>query len=232
MDEKPIYNYPHFKLKYFDFENFVGPKIDELAPDFTARTLDDRSVKLSDYLDKPVVLSSGSITCPVYISKINAMNALQEQFAECHFLVLYTRETHPGSRIPPHRLLVDKVKQAKHLASLEKEKRTILVDDIDGIAHQLYGGLPNFCYIIGTNGAVYYRAEWELPKRIEAVLKQLQTQPDHLDFGRIEALPDSFHTPLTKHFHVMHRAGMRSLMDFLLAVIFEAKLNPRKVKLK
>ncbi|MAZ77240.1 MAG: hypothetical protein CMF39_00990 [Legionellaceae bacterium] len=213
MEKKDNYNYTHFRKKFANTEHFAGPKINHKAPDFEARTLDDKTVRLSDYFDKHVVLSCGSITCPAYISKINAMNKLQEQFTDCHFLLLYTRETHPGSHIPPHKLFVDKLKQAKHLRRLEKEKRTIIVDDINGTAHLRYGGLPNFCYVINKNGEVYYRDASEIPVRIEAVLKQLQKQPDHLTADEIDRLSNKFHTPFFTTFRVMHRAGMRSLFD-------------------
>lgn len=74
------YNYQHFDPKDYDFIHFKGPKAGEKYVDFKATTLEGKIVSLSDYLDKPIVLDTGSITCPMY--------ALQVEYPNVHFLLL------------------------------------------------------------------------------------------------------------------------------------------------
>ncbi len=58
------YNYKHFGFKPYSeestgrflLERLEGPEIGTVAPDFTATTLDKKTVKLSDFRGKIVVL--------------------------------------------------------------------------------------------------------------------------------------------------------------------------------
>jgi hypothetical protein len=48
--------------------------------------------------------------------------------------------------------------------------RSILVDDLAGTGHRLYGLLPNMTYIIGRGGKVLFRADWTDPPTIRWAL--------------------------------------------------------------
>lgn len=76
------------------------------------------------------------------------MNRLAQQHPDIHFLLLHVREVHPGSKIPAHQPLQDKLCQARRLLNEEGEHRMILVDSLDGTAHEIYGELPNLIYVI------------------------------------------------------------------------------------
>ncbi len=49
-------------------------------------------------------------------------------------------------------------------------KRRILLDDVEGAAHQAYGTLPNMTWIFGRGGLVLYKAAWTDPIDIEQSL--------------------------------------------------------------
>lgn len=168
--ETDSYNYKHFNPKDYNFKSFKGPKPGEPHIDFEAKTLDGKTVKLSDYLDKTIVLDTGSITCPMYANTMKPMNLLMDEYPQAHFLLLYVREAHPGGRTRALSSFVEKTANAKATAKLYQEKREVLVDSLDGIAHKLYGSMPNMTYVIGTDGIVKFRANWTNITALKKVL--------------------------------------------------------------
>lgn len=38
--------------------------------------------------------------------------------------------------------------------------RPILIDDLEGTAHEMYGRLPNMTYILGAGNRVLFRSDW------------------------------------------------------------------------
>lgn len=131
------YNYDKFRAGPYNFDNFPGPKVGEAALDFTASTLDGRSVNLSDFRGKVVVLETGSIICPQYVHRINPMNELARQYPDIVFLLLYVREAHPGKQIGEHHSFEEKMDCAQRLVASDNEQRLVIVDDLQGSAHAL-----------------------------------------------------------------------------------------------
>ncbi len=64
------------------------------------------------------------------------------------FVFVYTREAHPGENYPAHQTLEQKLNHARSLLTVLDVRRTILVDDVEGTGHELYGTLPNMTYLI------------------------------------------------------------------------------------
>lgn len=48
--------------------------------------------------------------------------------------------------------------------------RPILVDDLEGTAHHLYGLVPNMTYMIARGGRILFRSDWTDPPTIELLL--------------------------------------------------------------
>ncbi len=117
MKKNQEYNYQHMSTGRYSraFDRFDGPKIGELAPDFSAHTLEDKTVHLSNYLGKTIILETGSITCPATIVNTNSMQDLMARYKEMVFLLLYVREAHPGQNIPAHDSLEKKIACAQRL---------------------------------------------------------------------------------------------------------------------
>lgn len=207
-ENSSTYNYKHFNPKDYNFNKFKGPKAGEKYIDFEAKTLDGKTVMLSDFLDKTVVLDTGSITCPMYANTNNPMNLLKKQYPNVHFLLLYVREAHPGNRTKQITSFVQKMDNAKAAIKLYDEKREILVDTIDGVAHRLYGSMPNMTYVIGKDGVVKFRANWT---NIEALKKLLQN-PDTIisqDLYRVVK------PPLYTAIRTLLIGGVRALYEFI-----------------
>ena len=86
------------------------------------------------------------------------------------FVFLYTREAHPGENYPAHRSIEQKLAHARAFREELKVERPILVDDLSGTAHKLYGSLPNMTYLITRGGRVLFRADWTDPPTIQYAL--------------------------------------------------------------
>ena len=165
------YNYSNFSSGYYDFKNFDGAKPGETAPDFEALTLEGQPVELSDFRGEWVVLETGSITCPITDSKVHVMDELQKQFDDVVFILLYTREAHPGEHYEVHDSMEDKLERARTFAAEYDIERTVLVDDVDGTAHRKYGGMPNSVHIVNPDGEVVMRGDWNDVPTVKTVLK-------------------------------------------------------------
>lgn len=147
----------------------------EKAADGVLKRFDGSDVKLSElWRERPIVLETGSITCPVFADKAEEIDALAAQFAgEVDFYIMYVREFHPGPNYPSHQSIEEKMAYAKDLKEMEEVKRAILVDDIEGSVHQAYDSLPNSVYLIGKDGVVAYRADWIEPEKLGRKIEEL-----------------------------------------------------------
>jgi len=102
------------------------------------------------------------------------MESLARQYSgSVDFYILYVREAHPGQNYPAHRSFSDKLNYANDLQRAENVGRTILVDDFDGTMNRDYGARPNAVYIIGKDGVISYRADWNDPEDVEQHLNGL-----------------------------------------------------------
>ena len=205
------YNYEHFRVREYDFGNFGGPRPGEPAVDFTAQTLDGKTVRLSDFFGMPVVLETGSLTCGVYLGKIESMSRLAARFVNTQFLVLYVREAHPGRRVPAHSATEQKCSNAQRVQREYDERRVILVDDLEGTAHERYGLAPDLTYILDRDGTVVYRAVWNDPKDVETVLTALEA-------GRTPPVQEShlFVWPSRFSFGQLAVGGVDALFDYAI----------------
>jgi len=207
------YNYKHFDPKDYDFSDFKGPKAGEKYRDFEALTLEGRKVRLSDYLDKPVVLDTGSITCPMYANTQSDMNALKEAYPDVNFLLLYVREAHPGNRTKAIENMEEKLEHAREMVKRYHEKREILVDSVEGEAHRLYGAMPNMTYVIGRDGIVKFRANWTNIAALKRVLA-------HIDDDTIEekAYFEAVKPPPVLAVKTLLLGGFSALYEFLTSL--------------
>ena len=117
-------------------------------------------------------------------------------------MLVYTREAHPGERIPHHSSLAQKLEHARLFQERWSVRRDILVDELDGPVHRAYGELPNMTYIVNAAGRVVYRADWTDAHSIEWVLEYLRHESAERQTGRRVA---PFFSELLAH---------RSAMDY------------------
>jgi hypothetical protein len=219
------YNYKKFKPGYYDLAEFAGPKAGEKFIDFEVYDLKGNKVKLSDYLKSPVVLETGSITCPMYVKGVNKMNKLSGKYNKIKFLVLYVREAHPGKNTPEHNNQINKINQACRTNKLFNEEREIIVDTIHGNAHLTYGAMPNMVYIINTDGIVLFRGDWNNTNKVEEILENLQAQ---------QIIKEEHFEPSKPNPYILFRTlligGIDAVWDFIIGLPGLLKLHSKANK--
>ena len=207
------YNYRHFGPEYYDFRTFDGPEPGDDAPDFEAVTLDGQTVELSDFRGSWVVVETGSITCPITDSKVHVMDELQKRFEDVVFVLLYTREAHPGEHYDAHDSFEDKLERARTFAAEYDVERTVVVDDVDGTAHRKYGGMPNSVHVVNPDGVVVMRGDWNDTRTVKEVL---ETRDENRIYERdIYRGRPVFFTRKRGVVGVLTDAGPRAVRDFI-----------------
>jgi len=219
------YNYLSFTRDLLNQEmrsKSAGPEPGEQAPEFEARTLAGKTVRLSNYREwKNVVLTFGSITCPMTAGSVGGMSELWRKFSptDVEFLFVYVRESHPGERIPAHGSMEDKTRAAAALRDREELEMPIILDELRGPIHRKYGKLPNSTFLIDKSGRVAFRALWTQPKVVEDALealleRQRAGKSEHVVVhgGDDRSFPLSY--ALVHAYGTLERAGERSLADF------------------
>lgn len=206
------YNYRHFRIDP-DAARLAGPNVGERFIDVPVWDLHGRRRMLSEFVGRgrPLVLETGSLTCPIFVSNIPRGNQLVRSRPDIDWFVLYTREAHPGGRMDQASSLSEKIARANLLRDKEPEHRVILIDDIDGAAHRAYGAMPNFMYLFDQRGHVRLRDSWMNHEQIERALAHPRaTRPSY------QTIPPRMPGSLTM-FRVLARGGVRAFTDMLRA---------------
>ncbi|MEM8818979.1 MAG: deiodinase-like protein [Pseudomonadota bacterium] len=208
------YNYETFQNEYYDPTSFISgaPRVGECATDFEAETLDRRKVRLSDFAGQRIILEMGSITCPMFGGNIEGMNGLAAAHPDVAFLVLYTREAHPGRKRASHSAMDQKRQAARDVSERVSGARTILIDDVDGTAHRQWGEFPNSSWIIDEGGVVIYRMDWSQATVLQRVLEApdleaaiaAEHERNHVDMAGAKAL----HTTR----YMRHNSGVNAIL--------------------
>jgi peroxiredoxin len=144
------------------------------APDFTATDINGKTVKLSDYKGKIVVLESYNSDCPFCANQYNtgAMQELEGQMAAKGVVWLIVNSVNPNNS--SHRT----PDQAKQELADKKIIATAWLDDSSGTVGHLYDmkTTPDM-YVIDKNGVLVYQ-------------------------GAIDNKPDPMHNPRTARNYV------------------------------
>jgi peroxiredoxin len=215
------YNYERFRREMLEGESSGrwerAPEPGDVAPDFTLRSLDGAEVSLSSFKgERNVVVTFGSATCPQTAASIGGLRALYREFpsSDVAFLFVYVREAHPGANLPAHRTLAEKASAAMLLSDQEQIEWPILVDELGGEVHRLYGALPNASFLVDKSGRIAYRSLASHGPSLAAALEELleREKEDGVDHAIVHGGEDSI-TPSVKTFLNAYRAIERGGYD-------------------
>jgi hypothetical protein len=143
-----------------------APKAGDHVPAFDLETLDGNRIRDTDLGPLPVLLVFGSRTCPVTESAGPVLRRLHDQFADrVRFLLVNTREAHPGDKFGQPHTMAAKREHAEELRRHHDLPFEVAVDDLDGDLHRAMSPKPNSAYLIGTDGVILYRAHWANDER-------------------------------------------------------------------
>jgi hypothetical protein len=154
--------------------NGSGPQIGEEVQDFNLFDIDGNAHRLSLELneDVPVLLISGSITCPVFRERLPEINAMSQQYGDqLRIFIIYTVEAHPTDPSPYSGnvwiTMQNEVENVLHSQPTTYGERKSLVDTllsnyqvdvdvlIDGPCNNWwlnYGTGANNAFLINTDG--------------------------------------------------------------------------------
>jgi hypothetical protein len=169
-ETRDTYRYDRFspKLLFRDlrFSNDALAPGDSL-PAHELPTLDGGSIQIGGHRDQPLLLVTGSITCPMTDSAMPVIDALHEEFGDrVEFVLLNVREAHPGAHFPQPATDEEKLAHARSLGERHDVPFTIAVDTLDGELHQRLDAKPNSAFLLDATGEVVFRAHWARDDRL------------------------------------------------------------------
>jgi hypothetical protein len=212
------YQYDHFRreLMYKDLSFHGGPAPGEPLPDFNLLTTEgDRRLK-SEFHGRPLLLTMGSITCPMTKDSALALGRLHEEFGDrLAFLTLYVREAHPGERYPQPHFFQEKMAHARAYRERDAIPWPVVVDAVEGYFHQALDPKPNALYLVDAEGRVVFRALWSNEyARPRQAIEQLIAQPAAI-LGDAEFQPVALMRGVGVMHEVLAEAGPQAERDVL-----------------
>jgi hypothetical protein len=216
------YNYDTFVRSTGD-ENLYfsgGPRPGETAPDFELPNIRGGCFRLSTHRGQmPVLLTFGSLTCPMTAGSRPALLHLFDDFIDrVEVVTVYVREAHPGETYPHHTSQEQKNRHASDWVELDRIPWTVAVDTLDGTVDRRYGTFPNAAYLIGRSGRVAFRALWAgqeslLREKIEELLEREAAGEDPV-LGEQENLVIPLIHGSAEFDHALARGGEKAKEDF------------------
>lgn len=131
-------------------------------PSFELITTSGKSLTSRDvFVNKPVLIVFGSLTCPMTASAAPTVQKLHDEFGDrVDFIMLYVREAHPGELITQAQTMDEKLEHARELKQLYDISWTVTADTIDGDLHRALDPKPNSAFLVSSEGVILFRSLW------------------------------------------------------------------------
>ncbi len=158
------------------------------APDLTLRAADGQSQSLSSlWKERPLLIITGSTTCPVFRRHIKAIQSLEQDYRDrIHLGVVHGPQAHPAtdpspyrgdawplkfSRVNLARTWDERAAQGREVA--DRAQLNVWVDEMDTPFGCTYGTVPNGAFLIRTDGKVEAVHDWFDPPTMRGSLDAL-----------------------------------------------------------
>ncbi len=92
------------------------------------------------------------------------------------FIDVVIRQAHPGPDAGPYRHFTEKMRDARRFQEEERIPWPVLVDDLRGTVHQVYGGLADPTYLIDADGKVAFYDMWTYAPRLHEAITELDAR--------------------------------------------------------
>lgn len=157
------------------------------------------------------------------MGEVPSLTRLYEKYQPKGFeiFIIYVREAHPGENFPHHTSLEQKLAHARKLRELERVRIPILIDDLQGTMHRVYGLLPNMVYLIDREGTVVYKSDWTSAAELDGMCETLirldemrELKVPILRAGTSERLHWIPMDPALRE-RVYRRSGEKAIQDYL-----------------
>lgn len=212
------YNYDRFLPKVLmDDARLIrrpeGTRPGDKAPDFSLNDTQGSQWRLQDLQGKPVILVIGSGTCPVTQGSLPGLQSLSQDYEDCHWLMLYVREAHPGEHLSAHRSYQQKRDQAEYFRKAANVRWPVLVDELNGEVHRQFELLPNSVFLIDVDGRVAFVGEISHAPTLRKALKQLFEQGGRGPVAEGEDKSTHMLGPTAYGWEALKRGGHLSMRD-------------------
>jgi len=172
-----------------------GIEVGERIPELMVTTQHGAQQSLARLWQKrPVLLVTGSLTCPVSRREIPSVEGIRKKFGDRVFVaVLYTQEAHPSAGPFPYedhgqpkqnrieglaraqpRTLEERGKLADEFKDRLRLSVPVVLDDMRNQAWETFGGGPNMALLVDRDGVVHAKQGWfdddEMQEEIERFL--------------------------------------------------------------
>ncbi len=157
------------------------------------------------------------------MGEVSPLNQLYKRYRDkgFEFFTVYVREPHPGENYGLHRSWEQKLQYALDCRSQDGIENPLLVDDLQGTMHRVYGMMPNMVFLIDKDGKIAYKSMWTDHVEIENVLaniaqaddlraKGLRLKPSYTE--KINYIPAEYSGSLRER--VFGRSGQKSWDDY------------------
>ncbi len=157
------YQYDRFKIEHALGDLWWSPEAlaaGDTFPDATLVTPDGQTVTLREFANgRPLLLMSGSVTCPMATSAIGPYGELSDRFGgDLAVALIDIREAHPGARRPQPHDMQAKIANARELLHDNDLRFPVLIDDMQGTVHRAMDTFANSAYLIDGEGKVVFRS--------------------------------------------------------------------------
>lgn len=126
---------------------FAAPEVGQAAPAFSAQTADGKTVKLSDFAGKVVVLEWYNPECP-FSRKFYSVGKMPEFQNQAIAQGAIWLSINSGG----------KISNLKSSAASDHNAATAVIDDADGKMGKAYGAKTTpHCFVIGKDGKLIYK---------------------------------------------------------------------------
>ncbi len=130
-------------------------------PEFDLPEAAGGRVRSAELRGRPVLLVTGSLTCPMTASSNPKLKRLHHRFGhDIEFVMLHVREAHPGERHDQPETHDARIAHARELKARVRLPFRIAVDDPTGTVHRKLDEKPNAAYLVDRHGRIVFRSLW------------------------------------------------------------------------
>jgi len=156
------------------------PTASDSLPEFNLTSTGGERVTWQDFGGKPVLLTVGSVTCPLTAASIPTLKRLCQEFgSEIEFVMVNVREAHPAENMGQPETFEEKLEHARALKEQFEIPWTVVTDDLDGSFHRSLDTKPNSAYIVDRDGVIAFRSLFATDERsLREALTAIVTDKD------------------------------------------------------
>jgi len=176
----------------------------------------------------------GSVTCGATATQLRAgrpsIRSVYTRYKKkgFKFLLIYTKEPHPGENVPQPTTFEERVENAARLKQEEKVNFPILIDTLDNEVRNAYRGWSNGIFVVNKEGLLVFRSSWTHGPELAQVLYDLcawEKAQARNELVRVCYSERLIGLPRNKKIsaRVHRRAGPRAAQDFARLLEAEGK---------